>query len=693
MRRHSSHRSISPRRPARRRPVASMLLSPLLVLAAASLTTCSAADGLIGIHSAFLPGFNQVPAPTVTAADLGIQVGTSTSLTASGSGADAVYNWSISAGGGSIDPTGETVTFHASDTPETVTIAVYGSITGFQDSEVVETDILVSDLPFLDMPVIAFDEGTSTVFVGNTVNVSASGSGTGVTYNWSVDGAGSIGATGSTVPYSAPTSEETATISVFASADGFNDSPAATAAVAVRDNHFALLSSTASAAGANINQSGGSYLVWNTESIDSAFFSRPSTTELEVIQDGDYFVALTIPLETAVQRSSVRAEVHVNGSLYTGGIAESSYVRNDTGNHSESSDHLALLIPGLIAGDDIRIEVHEAASNGTVTISGQATLYVEHVDSSRSVFAARSAASMDTADLYVDPASAVPIEWQKQIADTGFTHSDVSTPERITLNGAGYYMVYANVPLYVAGPDISDRVNIELLVQLNGTTVDGGQAQQGYIRRQDGHQNSSLHWSGIVHSSSPNGALSFSAHKDSGASIADQTVTMNSKKATVFVERIDVGAFVFSGTATRPVTGTDFNSASSVAWESELVTDVITYSHSTALFDSDEITFNRSGDYLVVYNDAVIISGTDIRLNPRIELEINGTPVTGAQTKSHYLRNDASAGNFESSASLVFYLEGVAAGQSFVITTAEEAETASAAIADDFALLTIIRKR
>ena len=103
----------------------------ILIVIVAMLTACDAADGLIGIHAPFLPGYIHIPAPTISA-----------------------------------------------------------------------------------------DEGTSIVFVNNSVNLTASGSGDGVPYNWPVTGSGSIVSTGSTVAYTAPSTEETATVSVYAGAAG-----------------------------------------------------------------------------------------------------------------------------------------------------------------------------------------------------------------------------------------------------------------------------------------------------------------------------------------------------------------------------------------------------------------------------------------------------------------------------------------
>jgi hypothetical protein len=540
-------------------------------------------------------------------------------------------------------------------------------------------------------PTISFDEGTDQVFVGNTVGLTASGSGEGAEYAWQVS-AGTVESDGESAAFTATATEGEITITVTATVPGSAGEAQAETIATIRDNHYALLANTSSV---NINPVSATALEWSTDSLDASYFGRPSSTELEVLQPGDYFLALTIPMETTVERASVRAQVYVNGSPWPGGIAESAYVRNNTGDHSESSDHLAILLDGLSTGDVIEVYASQGAVVGTVTITGQATLYAEYVDQGRTVFSAVSATAFDTTDVYVDPLSAVSIPWEQQLADTGFSHSDVTNPEQITLDAAGYYLVTANVPLNTSSAGGNVRVNAELNVRLNGTPVVGGQAQQGYIRRTTSHENSTLHWSGVVNATTAGSVLSFTVSKEPSASIADQTVTPNGKKATVFVERIDTSEFVFSAHANQLVNGTNWNSnsESGVAWQTVEVQDTVTYSHSTVLLDSHQITINREGDYLLIYNDALKMFGGDIRLNPRIRIAINGTPVAGAETKSHYMRNDPGDGNFESSASLVFYLRQLSAGDVLTVTAEAEAETASQAIADDSATLTLIRKK
>lgn len=662
----------------------------LLVFTALVFAACNAADGLIGIHSAFLPGNNQVPAPAVTISSDTVATGGTTTLTADGSGDSATYTWSVASGEGSVDAEGGTVTFTASDSAGTVTVSVVASAVGFQNSDAVEANVLVADLP-----VISFDESTDVVFVDNTVNLSVTGGGSGATYTWEiVSGAGSIDSAGETVAFTAPSSEGSATVQVTAASAGFSDVLQAETAVTVRDNHFALLTFTDT--GTNLNAS--MTIPWTSSAIDSAYFDNAAPEQLEVLQDGDYFLALTIPFfDTGnAQRAVPVATVYVNGGAVSGAVSESSYMRHGTTNeHDESSNHLAILLDDLNAGDTIEVRMSTGGIAGTVNVQdaeavveGQATLYAEYINPSRTIFA--GTATRTVASTNLNQTTFSPLEWTAVKASSGFTHSG----EDITLDEAGYYLVHANLPT-VMGDPATVRFSIEMRVNLDGSQVDGGSAKQGYIRNQNGHDSATVHWSGLVYAPTAGLDLTISAGRE--PSMTQTTAVNVNGVATVFVEKLGSPAFVYSGRARDPVTDDDWNSSGALelAWDQGNTTiDTVTYEHSISS-SAEQITIQRSGDYLVLYNDVLYTTSApaaNIRTNPRIVLELDGTAVSGAVTKTHYIRNDATDGHTAASASLVFYLEGVTAGQVLTVTTQQESVTGEVRSADD-ALLTIIRKK
>ena len=73
-----------------------------------------------------------------------------------------------------------------------------------------------------------------------------------------------------------------------------------------------------------------------------------------------------------------------------------------------------------------------------------------------------------------------------------------------------------------------------MMIKLNGTQVIGGQASQGYIRWADAIRDASIHWAGLVTTTSANRVLTVDVGKDA----AGGTVTVGGEKATIFVERL-----------------------------------------------------------------------------------------------------------------------------------------------------------
>lgn len=653
--------------------------------------SCNAANNLLGIYSPFLPG-NKLNAPVITQSAESVIPGGTVTFTASSNLANVAFNWSITEGEGAIEETGESVIFTAGSAPGSAVVSCYGTLEGYPDSESSTATVTVTEAPVLETPVISADDGLSTVFISSTAAFSASGSGSGVTYNWSVDGTGSIESTGTAVTYTAPSTEESVTISCYATADGFNDSATANLSIAVKANHYAFLTSTGTVSGSNLNQASAASLSWSSSSFNSDYFEHSTSVNPErlvVKQAGNYFVAVTVPMTSVLERSCVKAEVYVNGSAVPGTVGESSYIRNSDGNHNESSDHIAVLLNDLSVNDYIEVKVNRATSvTGTVSLSGKASLYTEHIEPAETIFSA--SATQTTAGTNLNQSSASPLEWTEKVKTSGFTHSDGTNPEAVILDEAGYYLVFVNIPLNTA---ISNRCNVLLSVQLNGVTVPGGEGKQGYIRGTSGHQNSSIHWSGMVYSAAAGGNLRITTQKETQTT--EGTITTGSEEASLFIQKINASSLVLFTQATELMGGTNWNPAAkqNVKWSTDAIIDTNQFTHSTSS-NPDQIIFNRDGDYLLIYNDSLQYSAPDgpYRYNPRIEVEIDGITASGAQTKCHYQRVDATTGNFESSGTLVYYLKDISAGETITVTSVQEADAATL-LADQSALLILIRKQ
>jgi len=434
-------------------------------------------------------------------------------------------------------------------------------------------------------------------------------------------------------------------------------------------------------------------IAWTeSSSIDPTTFDHSFTDagKLIIKKDGDYLVAATMPvinINTTDTRSSQALEVYLNGEPAPGTVGSAGYIRNQPRNanmQQEASLHAHTLLTGLNAGDVIEVRANKTAQAVITTAIQSASLYVEFVDASRSVFSALSDEGTNGSDLNPsfdeDGDDPTELSWDSTRKDSGFSHSNGSSG--ISLS-AGTYVVFANVPMQAAVQRAAP--GLELL--LSGNLVKGGTARQGYIRNASGHIHASLHWSGIVEVSR-NQTLTLQTFR---LAQSGEVFIQDEKNASLFIEKIDDGSGVHSTTATDVDNDADPSNWSLVdkaalLWDPSSISDSATYNQG-----SNQITVRKAGSYLLLYQDT--LQGSGGRLNARVTVEVNGSAVPGAETKSHFIRN--SNGHNESSGSLVFLLEGLAANDVISVSTQREGNTAGITIdefQDEGAILSLIKK-
>ncbi|MDC0157740.1 DUF2341 domain-containing protein, partial [Verrucomicrobia bacterium] len=426
---------------------------------------------------------------------------------------------------------------------------------------------------------------------------------------------------------------------------------------------------------------------WSSADLDPSTFEHPSSnpTRLKFKAAGDYFITLTAPVISGTvsnsgRRSTSEFVIFKNGTALPEGPARSTYIRHDTNEyyHTESSGHTAVLLRGISANDYIEIKTKRThGTNSNETLLGTTTLYSEKVDSSRTIFsgtATRTAAGTNF------NGALSGLQWTAGAKDSGFTHSDSSNSHNITLDAAGKYLVFANVPLDGA----TARASVKMEVKVGGTQVTGGHASQGYLRNGDGIRDASLHWSGLVSTSSANQVLTINLGADAGGS----AVTVNGEKATVFIEKLPNTNSVFSASGTQLVTGDNWNpdSESEIKWSTQDTIDASKFTHSTSS-NSHKIFVDSAGDYLLIYNDA--LDGRVTRANPKVQVKVNGVTVDGLVTASHYIRNTSY--HFRSSGSIVTVLPGLNAND--YVSVGVKREAGGGTVNDHKpAIITLIKK-
>lgn len=434
----------------------------------------------------------------------------------------------------------------------------------------------------------------------------------------------------------------------------------------------AWLTGTQTANGTDLNAT-AARMLWSTSTIDDLYFIHSTSSEsykLTVRQAGDYLLGLTLPQQRTDANSSrtrIGAEVRVNGTAVPTGLARSGYIRN-ANSHSESSSHVTVMLDGLSEDDYIEVYVEglttiDASDN--VIVSGQAGLYVEYIDPGETIFAATTTRSVASTSFN---GAASELEWAEVRQDTGFVHSDSVNPQDIVIDNAGTYIVFVNLPFN----GNAAQMNVLGRVLLDGNQVQGGVFAQGYqqsnANESDG--NSSIHWSGIVIATTTDQVLSISVEREA---VAGSAVVPTGFVGSIYVQKLPSSdVIVLRGNDLSGGTDWSDTPAESILWDTQDVIDTNTFTHST-VSNSDDIIVDADGDYLLVYNDAQ--TSATARANTRVTVTVDGTAVSGAQTKSHYIRNQS--GHTDSSGSLTFLLEGVTAGQTINVLSEQEANAAT----------------
>lgn len=455
--------------------------------------------------------------------------------------------------------------------------------------------------------------------------------------------------------------------------------------------YYGYFQGTELSGGAPLNNAAYDTFSWTTTSdFTTQYFSHDTTTNPEQISiqlAGDYLASLTIPIETPVQaannvaRVGISAEIRINNVVVDINNAET-YIRNPISTdglpfHYESSIHMNVLLEGLSAGDVVEVYViRNTTGTEEVTTTGAGTLYLEFVESARTIFSANATTTTAGADLDQGFAS---LQWTSTIVDGGFTHGAATD---ITLDAAGSYLTLANLPLEVQNG--AARSCVGMSARLDAVAITGGTAQQGYIRNDTAHTTSSAHLAAITTSAAASSV--FDLQVGTKANNANVN-TPAGKAATLYMELLDTSADIFSATTTTLLTANaDWNqtTATNLEWTSVNITDATVFSQPT----DDVIQVLEAGDYMVYYNDALDFGGIQ-RGNIIVHLAVNGATISGAQCKSHYARG--ADGHDESSCVLAFPLFGLSANDEISVVV-QSVGNSGAVAAEDSAFIMVWKK-
>lgn len=459
--------------------------------------------------------------------------------------------------------------------------------------------------------------------------------------------------------------------------------------MAVTANGVGRFSGTATTNSINLNQATAYALSFSSTSYDDDVFSYAGGNPSQIVVDdaGDYFLAITIPVvrddANTADRTTVEAEVRVNGTKVDVGVNRSSYIRHSS--QSSATNNFHVYLDNLSASDYIEVFVRGLGDNtGTGwenEVVGQHTVLIRKIGSTKTAFSATGVETTNSTNL--NQATPYEMEWNVELRkDSGFTHSTVSASEDIVADAAGYYFMTVNIPL----GGTAQRMNVIGKVLLDGSEVPGGRFQNGYLRNFDNIADSSIFWSGLVQTTSTNQVISVSVQLD--PSSATGTVTVDSEKAQVYIEKLPSDG-LFAATGTQVGSSSDDwspASASEVIFSTEIVKDTGVFTHSAS---STDIEVEEAGDYLLSFNVAFSVTDSAQRSAPGIYVNVNDTLIPGSYARTGYLRNSTGI-HTAASNSLVFLLEGLSAND--IINVLVEETGTNGTVADDVAGLVVVYK-
>lgn len=448
-----------------------------------------------------------------------------------------------------------------------------------------------------------------------------------------------------------------ASMVVFLYAFGFSAHGAVTGYASFNGN-----TTTAPSNFSNLNQDTPYAMRWTIQRMDSTYFSHSTSSfnhEITFKTAGNYRISFSIPLQkmTGANRKSIRAELYLNGSPIDIGRAESGYIRDANG-HTKSSLHLNTLLANISANDILELRVSKQTNQvGKVTTTG-AQLFLQYVDPTTKSILVKGTSS--TVGTNLNTSAGNDMAWDTEtVTSSAFSHNTAINNNVITIQQAGSYRLSLNIPLQDASACASGslRTSIEARIRVNGVLVRSGVAAQGYIRCLDTHDTASIHWFGFLHNMAAGEQVTVSVV--GGASTTQAVQVASSRKASLYMEKLSNTNKILSMFGNKLTTGTDWNPTGNarIQWSGEILKDGVTYTHSTVT-GTDKITINESGDYLILYTDA--LRSTAARTNVGIQLRKNGTLSSGAECLTHYIRN--AGGHNNSSCSVSYLMENVAAG-------------------------------
>jgi len=235
-------------------------------------------------------------------------------------------------------------------------------------------------------------------------------------------------------------------------------------------------------------------------------------------------------------------------------------------------------------------------------------------------------------DVSVQPEEELDLS-DSQDFDSNFYSWAGGSPDDITIQQAGDYLVALNVPIDFVNVPNAERQNFTVRVRVNGTPAAVGKGQSGYLRDDTfNHGESSVHLYTYLNNLNVNDVVDFTIIAEG----FDGTANIDGK-FWAYIEEVTSETIFFATTDTYGGGNTDFNGIAESTLDWDEVRKDTGYTHTAA---SGTITLDNASDYMILIN--VPFESTDaddVRQNWIGRVKLQGAEVNGGRMAQGYIRN------------------------------------------------------
>jgi hypothetical protein len=255
----------------------------------------------------------------------------------------------------------------------------------------------------------------------------------------------------------------------------------------------------------------------------------------------------------------------------------------------------------------------DAAGNGSTCSATSATYEAYTIPSGMAVLKGTQS-NAPTTPTNLNQSTAYSMQWSSSDFDLNYyQHSTSTNSHQLKVLMAGDYLISLNLP--VTGTAANGSVRS--VIRVNGTTVNGSQAQSSYMAAgATGHDQSSNQVAILVSNLAANDVIDVTVET---GGIVGTITTLDG--ATLTAEFISSSRTIFTASATQTTNSTNLNQAAAypLKWTSGIKDSGFTHDNVT---NPGNVTLDAVGTYVVHVN--IPVTGSSNNVNAKLLLKVNG---------------------------------------------------------------------